>query len=164
MLFSRRSSSKELVTLLTSRIIPVTSWRNKNRTVRSKVWSGHLSPLEPAGTRAGGVSPTLFGLYLLCGVTWTCSSVFTEDFPENLLQGLSRGRSDPRGTWCDSASPHPRRKSLWLCPFTPQTQEEWGPACLSINSCPVLSNGEEKKTLLSSVNWFFVTGYTSKTL
>lgn len=107
MLFSRRSSTKELVNLVTSRIVPVALWRNKKRTERScswcKVWSGHLSPLEPAGAGAGRVSPILFGLCLLCVVTWTCSSVFMEVFSENLFQGLPGGHSDPRGTWCGSA-------------------------------------------------------------
>lgn len=81
------------------------------RTERScswcKVWSGHLRPLEPAGAGAGRVSPILFGLCLLCVATWTCSSVFMEDFPENLFQGLPAGYSDPRGTWCGSALPRP---------------------------------------------------------
>lgn len=90
---------------------PSSTVEKSKRTERScswcKVWSGHLSPLEPAGAGAGRVSPILFGLCLLCVVTWTCSSVFMEVFSENLFQGLPGGHSDPRGTWCGSALLHP---------------------------------------------------------
>lgn len=165
--FPGEAAPRSLWTLLPENY-PSSIVEKLKRTERScswcKVWSGHPRPLEPAGAGAGRVSPILFGLCLLCVVTWTCSSVFMEDFPENLFQGLPAGHSDAQGhlVWlCLAPS---KWESFWLCPFTPQTQEKWGPAYLSTNLCPVLSNKEEKKTSLSSVNCFFVTGYTSKAL
>lgn len=95
---------------------------------------------------------------LVCVVTWTCSSVFMEDFSENLLQGLPGGHSDPRSTRCGSALPHPSESPFGHVHPLPTLKRNGGPAYLSTNLHPVLSNREEKKTLLSSVNCFFVTG------
>lgn len=161
MLLSRRTSSKELGNLFTRRIASVASWRNKEEPKEAALGANFDQGPEPSGAcRNKGracFSHSLWTVPPVCGHL-DLQQRFYGEFLCKSLARPSWGTQWPQehSVWfCFAPS---KWESLWLCPFSPQTQEKWSPAYLRTNLCLVLSNREEKKTLLSSVNCFFVTG------
>lgn len=110
-MFSRRSSTKELVNLVTSRIIPVVLWRNK-KGLKAAV----LGAKFDQGTR-GLWSLQEQGLDVFLPFSLDCAScVWSPGLAAVFLWRISleisfkafpRGTVTHRGTWCGSALPRP---------------------------------------------------------